>query len=336
MSDPANVVATHAAPRRAHHARWIARRIVTAALTLVVVSIIVFAATQVLPGDAAKAILGREATPERLSELRQQLGLDRPVVEQYFSWLGDFLRGDLGTSLTQSQMPVSDYIGDRLVNSAALVLVTLVIAAPVSILLGIAAARRRDRAFDHATSTGTMVLNALPEFAIGLILVVMFATSVWKVLPPVALFPVGDNPLAHPRELALPVITLVLASVPYLTRLVRGSLIDVLDSDYIQMARLKGLSERRLLYRHALPNALIPAVQGLALIAAFLAGGIVAVEYLFRFPGIGSALREAVTGRDLPMVQATTLILGTVYILVNLIADIATVLLTPKLRTEGR
>jgi peptide/nickel transport system permease protein len=320
--------------RRSRHF-WIVRRLLMAVATLFVISLIVFVATQALPGDAAKAILGKEATPERLAQLREELGLDRPLPEQYLSWLGGVLHGDLGTSLAQ-RVPVSSLIGDRIMNTGTLVALSIIAILPLSLVIGSIGAVRRDSLFDHATSTVFLVLNSLPEFVVALALVILLGTTVFTVFPPVALFPPGESPTAHLDALVLPVATLVLVSVPYLARLVRASMIDVMESDYVQMARLKGLTERRILTAHALPNALLPTIQGTALILAYLAGGIVVVEYVFRYPGLGGALTEAVNARDLPMIQAVTLILAAMYVIVNLAADILSVLVTPKLRTRSR
>ena len=208
------------------------------------------------------------------------------------------------------------------------------IAIPLAVLLGSLGAMRRDRPSDHATQGIFLVLTALPEFVIGLGLLILLGTTVFTVLPPVALIPSGGAAFTHPRELALPVITLVLAVVPYLTRLQRAAMIDVLESDFVQMARLKGLPERTVVRRHALRNSLVPVVQGSALTLIYLTGGIVAIEYLFAYPGLGSALTTAVAGRDLPVVQAIVLLLASVYVIVNLVADLLTVLLVPRLRTR--
>jgi peptide/nickel transport system permease protein len=223
---------------------------------------------------------------------------------------------------------------DRGLASLALVGASALIAIPLAVLLGSLGAMRRDRPSDHATQGIFLVLTALPEFVIGLGLLILLGTTVFTVLPPVALIPSGGAAFTHPRELALPVITLVLAVVPYLTRLQRAAMIDVLESDYVQMARLKGLPERTVVRRHALRNSLVPVVQGSALTLIYLTGGIVAIEYLFAYPGLGSALTTAVAGRDLPVVQAIVLLLASVYVAVNLVADLLTVLLVPRLRTR--
>ena len=312
---------------------WILRRALLSLLVLFGVSILIFVATQALPGDPAVQILGQTATPEQLDELREQLGLDQSLIDQYLTWLGNVLTGSLGQSLTSPQS-VGTLLVDRGLASLALVLASALIAIPVAVIVGSVAAVRRDRTLDHATQGIFLVLTALPEFVIGLGLLILLGTTVSTVLPPVALIPSGGAAFTHPKELALPVITLVLAVLPYLTRLQRAAMIDVLESDYIQMARLKGLPERTVVRRHALRNSLVPVVQGSALTLIYLTGGIVAIEYLFAYPGLGSALTTAVAGRDLPVVQAIVLLLASVYVVVNLVADLLTVLLVPRLRTR--
>ncbi len=312
---------------------WILRRALLSLLVLFGVSVLIFLATQALPGDPAVQILGHTATPEQLTELRKQLGLDQSLLDQYVTWLGNVLTGSLGNSLTSPQS-VSSLLIDRGLASLALVGASALIAIPLAVLLGSLGAMRRDRPSDHATQGIFLVLTALPEFVIGLGLLILLGTTVFTVLPPVALIPSGGAAFTHPRELALPVMTLVLAVVPYLTRLQRAAMIDVLESDYVQMARLKGLPERTVVRRHALRNSLVPVVQGSALTLIYLTGGIVAIEYLFAYPGLGSALTTAVAGRDLPVVQAIVLLLASVYVVVNLVADLLTVLLVPRLRTR--
>ena len=312
---------------------WIVRRALLSLVVLFGVSVLIFLATQTLPGDPAVQILGHTATPEQLDELRKQLGLDQPLLDQYLTWLGNVLTGSLGQSLTSPQS-VSSLLVDRGLASLALVLSSALIAIPLAILLGSFGAMRRDRPLDHATQGIFLVLTALPEFVIGLGLLILLGTTVFTLLPPVALIPSGGAAFSHPRELALPVITLVLAVLPYLTRLQRAAMIDVLESDFVQMARLKGLPERTVVRRHALRNSLVPVVQGSALTLIYLTGGIVAIEYLFAYPGLGSALTTAVAGRDLPVVQAIVLLLASVYVIVNLVADLLTVLLVPRLRTQ--
>jgi peptide/nickel transport system permease protein len=314
--------------------RWIVRRVLFSVLVLLGVSILVFAATQALPGDPAVQILGHGAQPAQLAALRHRLGLDRSLPSQYAHWLGDVLSGSLGDSLTSGQS-VGALLRDRALASLTLVLCSAAIAIPLALLLGSYSALRRDRPFDHASQAVLLVLTAVPEFVIGLVLLILFATSVFKALPAVAIVPSGGSAFRHPRELALPVLTLVLAVVPYLARLQRAAMIDVLESEYVQMARLKGMPERLVVRRHALRNAVVPIVQGSALTLIYLTGGIVTIEYLFAYPGLGTALSTAVAGRDVPVVQAIVLLLASVYVVVNLAADLLTIYLVPRLRTGG-
>jgi peptide/nickel transport system permease protein len=313
---------------------FILRRIALGIVTLFLVSVVVFAATQALPGDAARAFLGRNATPQSLATLRAQLGLDKPVLTQYTDWLKGFVTGDLGHSLTGSQEPVSKLIGPEVKNSAFLMLISALISIPLAIAIGAVAARRRDKAFDHASSMVMLVFAALPEFVTAILLIVLFGTTVFHVFPPVSLIPPGSNPWDYPKELVLPVTTLVLAVTPYIARITRASMIEVLESDYVEMARLKGLSEGTVLWRHALPNGIAPAIQVIALNLAYLAGGIVVVEYVFAYPGVGSAFVQAVQSRDIPTVQALGILIASVYVVLNVIADIATILVSPRLRTS--
>jgi len=312
---------------------FIVRRLLLGVVTLFVVSVIIFAATQALPGDAARSILGRGATPEALENLRLELGLNEPAVQQYLYWIGDFLTGDLGTSLA-ANIPVAELLGDRILYSAFLMLVAALISVPLGILIGAVSARRRDSAFDHTMSMTTLGLAALPEFVVGLTLVVLFSTTVFQWLPGVVVTEPGVGPWHYPNELILPTVTLVIAVVPYTARIMRASMVEILESDYVEMARLKGLPERLVLWRHAVPNGLAPTFQVAALNLAYLAGGIVVVETVFNYPGIGLALVEAVQSRDMPVVQALALLIAGLYVVLNMLADIATILVSPRLRTS--
>jgi peptide/nickel transport system permease protein len=305
-------------------------------LTLFLVSVVVFVATQALPGDTAKAILGREAANvDRYEALKEQLGLNKPIAEQYIDWLGGVITGDLGDSLAQGT-PVTGLLGSKVVNSFILVFIAALVSVPVSLLLGSLTALKRDSKFDTTTTVGSLGLAALPEFVIGMALILLFATQVFKILPATSRVD-SSVPLFQQIDLfILPALTLTLAVAPYITRILRASTIEVLESEYVMMARLKGLPERLVLNRHALPNALAPALQVTALNLAWLAGGVVVVEYLFAFPGIGSLLVDSVANRDMPMVQAITLIIAAVYVVANLTADILTILVSPRLRTGLR
>jgi peptide/nickel transport system permease protein len=311
---------------------FVVRRAALSAIVLVLVSIVVFLSTQAL-GDPARAILGRSATPQSLATLHKQLNLDRPVVVQYLSWVSGLLHGDLGVSLA-AQQPVTSLLGGRLVNSAVLVFTSAIISIPLSVAIGAYAALRREGMFDSVSSVLMLVLAALPEFVVGVLLVILLATTVTHALPATSSISPGQRPWQVPKELILPTATLVIAVAPYVARIMRASMVEVLESDYVEMARLKGLSERLVLVRHALPNALGPTLQVIAINLAYLAGGIVVVEYVFNYPGIGSALQSAVVNHDIPVVQALAMLIAAVYVVVNLLADVATIMVTPRLRTR--
>ena len=312
---------------------FILRRALLGVLVLVLVSIVVFVSTQAL-GDPARAILGRQATPDSLRALQDQLNLNEPLLSQYWSWVTGLLQGDAGMSFA-AQQPVSDLINDRIVNSAFLVFCAGIISIPLAIAIGAYAALRRDRRFDSVSSLVTLLFAAMPEFVIGLWLVVIFATTVFSgFLPSITLIQPGAHPWDDFEGLVLPTATLVLAVTPYVARIVRASMIEVLESDYVEMARLKGLSEGTVLMRHALPNALGPTFQVIAINLAYLAGGVIVVEYIFNYAGIGGALRDAVTNHDIPVVQALAMLIAAVYVVLNLLADIATIIVTPRLRTR--
>jgi peptide/nickel transport system permease protein len=314
---------------------FIIRRLLLGMLTLLLVSIIVFAATQTLPGDPARAILGRSATPDSLRALREELNLDQSAFVQYGDWLKGILTGDLGTSLAARE-PVSQVIGKRIENSAFLMLCAALISIPLAILIGAVTARRRDGTLDHTMSVGLLGLAALPEFVVGILLVVLLGTTVFQVLPAVSLIPPDEHAWQHMKELVLPVLTLVIAVTPYVSRIMRASMVEVLESDYVEMARLKGMPERKVLWRHSVPNGIAPTIQVIALNLAYLAGGIVVVEAVFGYPGIGAAFVDAVANHDIPVVQALAILIAALYVLLNLLADVATILVSPRLRTSLR
>jgi peptide/nickel transport system permease protein len=314
--------------------KFVLGRLLFGVLTLFIVSVVIFALTQAL-GDPARRILGRQATPESLLAKQQELGLDQPLITQYWDWLSGLLTGDPGVSFTNG-LPVTDVIGDRIWNSLFLMALAAALSIPISIAIGAYAAARRDRAFDSASSGATLLLASLPEFVVGLVLVVLFATNIWHLLPGVTRIRPGEPPWSDPKGLVLPILTLILVVVPYVSRVMRASMIEVLESDYIEMARLKGLSERAVLWRHAVPNAIGPTLQVAAFNVAFLAGGVIVVENIFNYPGLGAALRDAVTDANVPVVQYIAMFLTAIWVVVNLLADLGTILVTPRLRTTLR
>ncbi|MDQ0391947.1 ABC transporter permease [Labrys monachus] len=309
----------------------VVRRLALGLFTLFLVSILVFLATEVLPGDAARVVLGRAANAKSLEALREQLHLNAPVLQRYGWWLADLCSGSFGISLVNGQA-VSAIVAPRILDSAFLLGLAGLIGVPLSIAAGIFAAFRRGRRIDGVLSILTLILAALPEFVVGIGLIVLLATVVVQWFPPVSMIPPGASILSRPRILVLPVLTLVLVTFPYIFRMMRATMIEVLDSDYMEMAALKGLPRWRLTLVHALPNAVAPTVQVVALTFAYLAGGTVMIEYVFGYPGLGQGLMNAIQARDIPVIQLIVLLLAAFYVLLNLAADIAAILVTPRLR----
>ncbi len=311
--------------------KFVVRRLLFGVLTLFIVSVVIFVLSQALE-DPARAILGREATPDSVLAKQQELGLDQPLWEQYWDWLSGLLTGDPGVSFTNG-VPVMDVIGDRIWNSMFLLAVAAALSIPISIAIGAYAAARRDKAFDSASSTTTLVLASLPEYVVGLLLVVLLATNVWHVFPATARIRPGEPPWSDLEGLVLPVLTLLLVVMPYISRVMRASTIEVLESDYVEMARLKGVPERTVLWRHAVPNAIGPTLQVIAFSIGYLAAGVIVIEYIFNYPGVGVALFDAVRDTNVPVVQFIAMLIAGIWVIVNLLADIGTILVTPRLRT---
>jgi peptide/nickel transport system permease protein len=323
--------------RRRPLLRFAGRRLAAGLATLLVVSILLFAGTSVLPGDVASAVLGRDATPEGLAQIRQELHLNRPAPERYWDWLSGFVRGDLGDSVAGQAVsgqptPISGVIGERIRNTLVLAVATIVLLIPLSIGLGVLAAVRAGRVTDHVVSTTSLAVISLPEFVTGTLLVLLLAEWLgW--LPGVSLIPIGETVFSHPSILVLPVLTLLAASLAQTIRMVRAGMLEVLRSDYVEWARLCGHRERDVVLRYGLRNALAPTVQVIALNIQWLVGGIVVTEYVFGYPGIGQALVQAVSVRDVPYVLSVGMLIAIVYISLNVLADLIVVLLVPRLRT---
>jgi peptide/nickel transport system permease protein len=311
----------------------VVRRLAFGLLLLWLVSVLVFAGTHFLPGDAARVLLGRYATPDSLRSLREQLHLTDPPVLQYWNWSKGMLTGNWGNSLVSPQS-VSQIVAYRLTNSGVLVVISALIATPLAIAIGTYSATRARSWVDHGISLATLVLAALPAFVIGIALVYLLATNVLSLFPAASIVDPTAPLWTQPGVLVLPSLTLVLAVIPYAIRMVRASMIEVLESDYIALARLKGLPESRVVVRHALRNSIATAIQASALNLLFMAGGVVVVETVFGFPGIGSALVEAVNERDVPVIQTLAVLVAAFYIVVNLAADLLVIFVTPRLRTR--
>ena len=311
--------------------RLIGNRILLSLLTLLLVSLIVFAAVEVLPGDVATRILGREATAESLATLRAQLHLEDPAAVRYLRWLGGIVRGDLGLALTSAR-PISVILAPKLFNTLILALAAFLLYLPLAIIPALIQAVRRDRPVDHGLSVVTLVLLSTPDFLLATILLFIFAMTV-GLLPSMSIVDESSTFTEYLRAIALPSLTLAIVMAAYAVRMLRDNLIEVLDSEYVRMAELKGLSRRRVLLRHALPNALIPSLNITALNVGYVIGGVVVVEKVFSYPGLGSQLVNALQLLDYPLFEATVLIAAGFYIVANMLADIGSILLNPRLRS---
>ncbi|MBM3597283.1 MAG: ABC transporter permease [Alphaproteobacteria bacterium] len=307
----------------------IVKRIGLGFVTLAVVSAVVFFAVYLLPGDLAEEILGQAATPETVANIRRELGLDRPPIERYVDWITGLLSGDFGRSLANGR-PIAELAGMRLVNTLYLAGFAAAVSIPLSLTLGIVAALYREKLIDRSINVAALTAISLPEFFIAYILI--FALTVkagW--LPSLATVS-ADTPLGERMfRSILPVLTLTLAVAAHVMRLTRAAIVNLLASPYIEMARLKGLKPWRVILRHALPNALAPIINVVVLNLAYLIVGVVVVEVVFAYPGLGQLMVDSVGKRDVPVVQATCLFFASTYIMLNLVADVATIAADPRL-----
>ncbi len=291
---------------------------------------LVFGATHVLPGDVATMVLGREASEQAKESLRKELGLDRPLVVQYGNWLGDLARGDWGTSLSLGE-EVRGVTLERLRNSAMLALVAFLMYVPLGILLGVVAAWRRNSYLDQVISAGSLAFVGLPEFVTAVLLIALFS-RVLHWFPSSSAIAPGTGFFAALPSLILPGLTVSLTSLAYVVRMTRAGTVEVLETDYVRTARLKGLSAGNVLFRHVLRNSLLPTVTVIAAGVGWLIGGLIVTESVFGYPGLGRLVLFAVQRRDLPLIQATTMIIVTIFALANLVADVIYALLNPRIR----
>ena len=306
------------------------RRVFQAAITLFLVSLIIFLAVEVLPGDVARRILGRDASPASLEQLREQLHLNDPLIDRYQSWLTGVAQLDLGVSVA-NRKPVWDIVAPRLQVTALLSLAALVIYIPLVLLVAMIQAVNRDRPIDHILTVATIFVLSTPEFLLATLLLLAFGVALsW--FPVASILFTGMSTLDFLRALVLPSVTLALIMAAYAVRMLRDNLIETLDSDFVTMAEFKGLSRTRILLRHVLPNALAPTLNVTALNLSYLIGGVVIVERVFVFPGFGSLLIDSLQLRDVPLIEACVLIAATIYIMSNLMADLLSIWLNPRLR----
>jgi len=309
----------------------IARRVGAGILTLLIVSAVVFFITSLLPGDAAQMILGQNATPQTVAALRQQLGLDQPLLMRYFSWLGGMLQGNFGISFA-SHLPVSQLVAQRIPATFELAAITTLICVPLALIIGIVAAMYRGSRLDRALVIGTMATVAIPEFLVATVAVLIFAVKLHWVSAMSFGRPNMDL-ISYLKSYALPVLTLCCVLVAQMARMTRAAIINQLDSPYLEMALLKGVSPLRAVLRHALPNAVGPIANAISLSLSYLFGGVIIIETIFSYPGLASQLVDAVSNRDLPVVQLCVMLFASCYLVLLLAADVLTIAFNPKWRS---
>jgi peptide/nickel transport system permease protein len=308
----------------------IVKRLALGLVTIFVISVLIFVGVEALPGDLAETILGQEATPEAVAAFRKELKLDLPPHVRYFAWLGDLIKGDLGNSLANGK-PISELIGWRFGNTIFLAAAAAVVAVPIAVLLGILAALYRNTLFDKCISIATLSTISFPEFFVAYILIALLSVKI-------ALFPSISNINSQMAfwekiyAIILPCLTLTLVVVAHMMRQTRAAIINILASPFIEMAWLKGIKRFRVIVLHAFPNALSPVINVIALNLAYLVVGVVIVEVVFVYPGLGQLLVDSVAKRDIPVVQASGLIFAATYVSLNLLADILSIVSNPRLR----
>ena len=308
----------------------VVKRLGLGLLTIIVICVLIFLGVEALPGDVATAILGQEATPETVAAFRKELKLDLPPHVRYFAWLGDFMRGDLGTSLANKR-PISELIFWRFQNTMFLASSAAVVAVPIAVILGILAALYRNSLFDRTISMVTLSTISFPEFFVAYILIALLSVQI-VIFPSISNINDQMSFWQKIHSIILPCLTLTLVVVAHMMRQTRAAIINILASPFIEMARLKGIKRMRVIVMHAFPNALSPVINVIALNLAYLVVGVVIVEVVFVYPGLGQLLVDSVSKRDIPVVQASGLIFAAVYVSLNLLADIMSIITNPRLR----
>jgi len=307
------------------------KRILLGLITLFIVSLITFSGVEVLPGDACTTYLEREAFGAALEACYERLGLNTPAYERYIYWAAGVLQGDFGYSLS-GEMKINDVLGPRVKNSLVLASASILIGIPIALLLGIITALWRDKLPDIIISTVTIFSMTIPEFISATLLILIVA--IWlEWLPGIVIVPTGASISELLPNIILPVIAISMIMTAHMARMVRSSVIQVMASDYVQMAILKGVPYWKMIFKHVLPNALLPAINVVALTIAWLLGGVVVTEVVFNYPGLGRLVIESISNRDLPVVQALAIILASIYVIINLIADLMTLMLNPRLKS---
>ena len=320
----------HCGPAMSPITRLVGKRLALGVLTLFVISMLISLGVEALPGDLAQQLLGQSATPQTVAALRKQLGLDVPAYLRYLEWIGGVLQGSFGDSLANKR-PVADLIGARLFNTMFLALTAATIAVPIALALGILAALYRETWFDKTISMATLSTISMPEFFVAYILIALLAVR-HRWFPAISTVDPGAPFWERIHDIVLPALTLMLVVVAHMMRMTRAAIVSVMASPYIEMAHLKGLRPSRIIVRHALPNALSPIINVIVINLAYLVVGVVVVEVVFVYPGLGQLLVDSVAKRDLPVVQATCLVFAATYTILNLTADILATLANPRLR----
>lgn len=313
--------------------RYLLRRFALLAVTLLLTSVVIFGLTQLLPGDVARLILGRDARPEAVENLREDLGLNDPVPVQYANWLSGFVQGDWGTSFTSGRAPIRPLVMDRLGNSLRLAGLTLLISIPISILLGVLAGLNENKWVDSLISVLTLSVVGLPEFVTGLVLINVLALGLgW--------FPASSSLTPNMtfgdwlRQLTLPAIAATFVLMAYVVRMTRAGVIDEMKKAYVRTAILKGMPQRQVIFKHVLRNALLPTITVIALSFGWLIGGLIVIENVFSYPGLGRLMTSAVERKDIPLMQAVVMVIIFFFALANLAADLVYALLNPRIRLE--
>ena len=313
--------------------RFVGKRLALGLITLVLLSLLVFFGSQVLPGDVGRRVLGPFATQSAVDSLNHQLGTDQPVTTQYWNWVSGFVHGDLGTSVA-TQQSVGSIVWPALLNSAKLALLAFIMVVPLGIAGGVFAALREGRLSDRTISIGGLSATAVPEFVWAVVVILVFALWI-RILPATAQPPPGSGFFTQVEYLILPALCLVFVLFGYIARMARAGTIEVLDSEYTRTAIIKGLPYRTVVFKHVLRNSLLPTIAVVATQAGYLIGGLVAIELVFNYQGIGQALYRAAQQKDFPVLESAVLIVGIVYLVATLLADIAYSLLNPRIRYGG-
>ena len=311
-------------------ARYLLRRISLMAITLLVISLAIFTITEILPGDVAVMMLKQNATEESLARIRQELDLNRPAHERYATWIGGVVRGDWGDSYVQKR-PISKILPRRIKHSLTLAVFALVFGVPLAVIAGIWAGVRPDKLFDRLVSVISLVGISLPEFVTGVLLILILSSTL-HLLPPSSIILPGESPFSRPEILIMPALTLTGVLFAYIMRMTRASVIQVMGSAYVRTAILKGLPMRRVIFRHVLPNSMLPTITIIAQNFGWMLGGLIIVENVFAYPGLGQMLLTSIQQRDLPLLEALALLIAATYALSNLVADLSYAALDPRIR----